>query len=184
MVRCGGTLEGTAFFRTLETPNMKPTPSRILVTALALGTLGVAFTATTTAAAEEKTVPTGRPYMGYTGTQWAMDYGITRGRCDGKAVAAALAEPAATPGAAAIALIAGLDLDPSDKACAAQALELLRNHRTARWNVGNGAHALTTGGDTVVNGLPCRPFVVSAKGRKILGTACQSQTGLWEVVRP
>lgn len=162
---------------------MKPTPSRFLVTTLVLGALAGAFTAAAPAIAEDKTAPSGRVYMGYTGTQWAQDYGITRGRCDGKAVSAALAEPAAAPGTAAIALIAGLDLDASDKACAAQALELLRNHRTARWNVGNGAHALTTGGDTVVNGLPCRPFVLSAKGRKILGTACQSQSGLWEVVR-
>lgn len=162
---------------------MNTTPSRILTSTLFLAVLGAAFCASTPAAAEEKAAATGRQYMGYTGTQWAKDYGITRGRCDGKAVAAAIAEPAGEPGSASIALIAGLDLDPTDKACAAQALELLRNHRTVRWNVGNGAHALTTGGDTVVNGLPCRPFVVSAKGRKILGTACQSQAGLWEVVR-
>lgn len=126
----------------------------------------------------------GRLYMGYTGTQWAQDFGVTRGRCDTKAVATALAAGSADAGSAAVALLAGVDLAPEDKACAAHALELLRNHRTARWNAGHGAHALTTGHDTVVNGLPCRPFILAAAGRKVLGTACQAQPGVWEVVKP
>lgn len=126
----------------------------------------------------------GRPYMGYTGTQWVQDHGITRGRCDTKSVSAALASSSAETAPTAIALLAGVDLAPENKACAAHALELLRNHRTARWNAGHGAHALTTGQDTVVNGLPCRPFILAAGGRKILGTACQAQPGVWEVVKP
>ena len=126
----------------------------------------------------------GRLYMGYTGTQWAQDHGVTRGRCDTKSVAAALASASGDGGPAAVALLAGVDLAPEDKACAAHALELLRNHRTARWNAGHGAHALTTGHDTVVNGLPCRPFILAAGGRRILGTACQAQPGVWEIVKP
>ncbi len=126
----------------------------------------------------------GRLYMGYTGTQWAQDFGVTRGRCDTKSVATARAASSADTGSAAVALLAGVDLAPEDKACAAHALELLRNHRTARWNAGHGPHALTTGHDAVVNGLPCRPFILSAGGRKVLGTACQAQPGIWEVVKP
>lgn len=150
---------------------------RPLILALALGLGGVAATAL--AAAQG-----GRLYMGYTGTQWTQDHGVTRGRCDTKSVMAALATSSADTGPATVAILAGVDLAPEDKACAAHALELLRNHRTARWNAGHGAHALTTGHDTVVNGLPCRPFILAAGGRKVLGTACQAQPGVWEVVKP
>lgn len=147
----------------------------ILTLALILGSLSAGAVAAAQGA---------RLYMGYTGTQWAQDFGVTRGRCDTKSVSAALSASSGETDRAAIALLAGVDLAPEDKACAAHALELLRNHRTARWNAGHGPHALTTGHDTVVNGLPCRPFILAAGGRKVLGTACQAQPGVWEVVKP
>jgi hypothetical protein len=158
-------------------PTMHNRISRPLILALALGLGG-------TSAAAFAAAQGGRLYMGYTGTQWAQDHGVTRGRCDTKSVAAALAASSADTGPSAVALLAGVDLAPEDKACAAHALELLRNNRTARWNSGHGAHALTTGHDAVVNGLPCRPFILSTGGRKVLGTACQAQPGIWEVVKP
>lgn len=124
----------------------------------------------------------GLMYMGYTGTQWAEDFGVTRGRCDRKAVAAALADPsAAQAGTARTAVLAGSDLEDADRACAAHALELVRNHRTVRWSAGGRAMALSTGGDTVANGLPCRPFVLFSGGKRTLGTACQAQPRLWEI---
>lgn len=124
----------------------------------------------------------GLMYMGYTGTQWAADFGVTHGRCDRKAVAAALADPsAAQAGAARTAVLAGSDLEDADRACVAHALELVRNHRTVRWSAGGHAMALSTGGDTVANGLPCRPFVLVRGGKRTLGTACQAQPGLWEI---
>lgn len=126
----------------------------------------------------------GLAYMGYTGTQWGEDHGITRGRCDTKAVSDVLAASSTDPDALRVAILSGIDLAPVDRGCAAHALELLRNHRTVRWNAGSGPHSLTTGGDTVANGLPCRPFILVTRGRKVLGTACQAQPGVWEVLKP
>ena len=124
----------------------------------------------------------GHMFMGYTGTQWSEDFGVTRGRCDRKAIAAALADPAAAqPGGARIAILSGSDLDDVDRACAAHALELARNHRTVRWTAGGHPLALSTGGDTVSNGHPCRPFVLVHRGKRVLGIACQAQPGLWEI---
>lgn len=128
---------------------------------------------------------TQRPtYMGYTGTDWQRDFGITRGRCDREAVAAALGTPeAASAGTPPVAVLAGLDIDGPDRSCAAQALELLRNHRTVRWQGKAGRFSLTTGRDAVVDGRPCRMFVLVTGGSRRLGTACQTTPGIWELVR-
>lgn len=124
----------------------------------------------------------GHRFMGYTGTQWAEDFGVTRGRCDRGAIAKALTDTAsAQPGGARTAVLTGTDIEDADRACAAHALELARNHRTVRWTSGGHAMALSTGGDTVANGLPCRPFVLVHRGKRTLGTACQAQPGLWEI---
>lgn len=150
--------------------------------ALALAAM-LALPAGATAAGEkQRDAAAARLYMGYTGTQWAEDFGVSRGRCDRGAIATALADAAsAQPGGARTAVLAGSDLDDADRACAAHALELARNHRTVRWKSGAHAMALSTGGDTVVNGLPCRPFVLVHRGKRTLGTACQAQPGLWEI---
>ncbi|MBI1395321.1 MAG: hypothetical protein GC151_05010 [Betaproteobacteria bacterium] len=122
-------------------------------------------------------------YMGYTGTTWAHDYGITRGRCDRQGVAAGLAAPtAATPGGSPVAVLAGLDVDSVDRACVAHALELSRSHRTIRWTGAKGRYSLTTGQDTVVKGMPCRLFILRTSHRRILGTACHTGRGVWEMV--
>jgi hypothetical protein len=125
------------------------------------------------------------PFMGYTGVEWADDFGITRGRCSREAVGKALADPrAATPGQSPVAVFAGLDLDDADRACAAHALELARHGRTVRWSAGKRQVSISIGDDAVANGLPCRPFTVRTSGRTTRGLACQAQVGVWEVTTP
>lgn len=122
-----------------------------------------------------------RTFMGYTGSEWSTDFGVTRGRCDRKAVQQALADPGtATPGASPVAVLAGVDLEDADRACAGQALELARNRRTVTWSAGSRKHSLSTGADAVAKGMPCRPFVLHSGGRTTRGLACQAQRGVWE----
>jgi len=124
-------------------------------------------------------------YVGYTGVEWADDFGITRGRCSRDAVGKALADPrAATPGQSPVAVLAGVDLDDADRSCAAQALELARAGRTVRWSAGKRPVSISIGDDAVANGLPCRPFTVRTVGRTTRGLACQAQVGVWEVTQP
>ncbi|MFO1321699.1 MAG: hypothetical protein U1F52_18975 [Burkholderiales bacterium] len=154
-----------------------------LVVTLAIAVLAGAGPAEARARKGGADASDGPMYMGYTGNRWSEDFGVTRGRCDRKGIAAALADPAAAqPGGARTAILSGSDLEEdADRACAAHALELARNHRTVRWSAGGHALALSTGGDTVSNGLPCRPFVLVHRGKRTLGTACQAQPGLWEI---
>ena len=80
-------------------------------------------------------------YTGYTGTKWERDYGLINGRCDRRAVAAAIGPSAGTvfsanTGQGKVAVIAGAIIDavigskvgaspdPIDRSCLAQALEL------------------------------------------------------------
>jgi len=127
----------------------------------------------------------GARYVGYTGVEWADDFGITRGRCDRAAVTRALADPrTAVPGQSPVAVLTGVDLEDADRACAAQALELARHGRTVRWASGQRRLSISIGDDAVANGLPCRPFSVHGAGRATRGLACQAQVGVWEVTRP
>ena len=149
-----------------------------------IATLSLILSCTTTAHADPSGKDAAAGYVGYTGHHWSHDFGVTKGRCDRSAAAAALSEASATePGGSAVAVLSGLDLPDADRACAAHALELARNHRTIRWKTDKGSAALTTGRDMVVSGLPCRPFVLQYKGKRILGTACQAQGGVWEIQR-
>jgi len=125
-----------------------------------------------------------RDFVGYTGTHWQDDFGIARGRCDRKAVATALAEPAAASEeeSARVAVLAGLDLPDSDRACVAHALELSARRHPVRWKSDAGkALAFRAGTDLVLNGLPCRQFVIDGAGKAGRGTACQAQPRLWEI---
>jgi hypothetical protein len=125
------------------------------------------------------------PFVGYTGVEWADDFGITRGRCSPDAVGKALADPrTATPGQSPVAVLAGVDLGDTDRACAAQALELARHGRTVRWSSGKRQMSIFIGDDAVANGLPCRPFTVRTGSRTLRGLACQAQVGVWEVTTP
>ena len=125
-----------------------------------------------------------RDFVGYTGTHWQDDFGIARGRCDRKAVATALAEPAAASAeeSARVAVLAGLDLRDSDRACVAHALELTNARRPVRWTSETGkALTFRAGSDLVLDGLPCRQFVIDGAGKAGRGTACQAQPRLWEI---
>lgn len=124
-------------------------------------------------------------YVGYTGRLWTTDFGISRGRCNRAAVEKALADPAAaTPGNAPVAILAGLDLDDTDRACAALALELARNRRTVAWSSGSARHVLTASRDAVHDKQPCRGFVLritGASARTVRGLACQPEAGVWSL---
>lgn len=163
--------------RSAEAPAtvVAPSPRHLLLAVF------VALTVQAGPSFARKTVPTEQTYMGYTGVTWTADYGVTRGRCDQAAIGKALSDPrTATPGQSPVATFAGVDLADVDRACAAQALELVRHGRTVRWKTAS----IAVGRDTVVRGLPCRPFVLHAGGRTTRGLACQAQRGVWEVTKP
>lgn len=132
-----------------------------------------------------KTAPADATYVGYTGVIWTADYGVTRGRCDQAAIGAALADPrTATPGQSPVATLAGIDLADTDRACAAQSLELARHERAVRWTSANRSVAMSIGHDAVARGMPCRPFVLKVAGKTTRGLACQAQPGVWEITKP
>ncbi|MCU0868322.1 MAG: hypothetical protein MUF30_01790 [Burkholderiales bacterium] len=127
--------------------------------------------------------PAPAPYVGYTGTLWNVDYGVMRGRCDRAAVATALGDPkAAVPGQPPVALLSGVDADGADRACAAHAIELLRNGRTVRWKGTGGTMSVTPMRDTVSGAQPCRDVVLRGLGKPQRATACSTEAGVWQLV--
>jgi len=139
-----------------------------------------------TAATSSRSTPAAGNYLGYTGTPWSRDYGVTKGKCERAAVVSALAGPAdAASEHGALAVLAGLEIDDADRACAAHALELARNHRTVAWRGTGKRYALTPSKDVVSGGLPCRRFALrSASGDKVKtlrALACQTRPGSWQL---
>jgi surface antigen len=149
-------------------------------------------------------------YVGYTGTRWERDYDISSGRCNRDAIGAVLGGLA---GAAVgsqigdgsgrtVAIIAGTalgaligsrigrSLDDKDRACVGHALEIGKPGQNVAWqNASTGVlYTLVPGEVRKSNGGTCRPFtLVAAKGRdksSQQGLACQSKTGVWEMVKP
>ncbi len=134
---------------------------------------------------ETRNVPAAGTYIGYTGTPWARDYGVTMGKCDRAAVALALNDPAnAASDQATVALLAGPAINDVDRSCAAQVLELARSHRTVTWKGSGQRFAVTPLQDAVSKGLPCRRFVLRVTGeraRTVRALACQTQPGIWQL---
>lgn len=123
------------------------------------------------------------PYIGYTGAQWSVDYGVMRGRCDRGAVGAALGDPkAALPGQPPVALLSGIEADGTDRACAAHAIELVRNGRTVRWKGSAGSVSITPLRDTVSGAMPCREVSIHGLGKLRRATACSAELGVWQLV--
>ena len=117
----------------------------------------------------------------------ASDYGVLRGHCDSVAVGAALANSREE-----VATLVGTalprDMDPRDRACAGQALELTGRRRTVTWT--NGAtgvrHRVTPTRSFRRGGTRCRDFVAvavsSGRVRELRGAACRSGDGEWAIL--
>jgi len=147
-------------------------------------------------------------HVGHTGYEWDVDYGVTAGTCNRKAIATVLGGVtggyianrvadgdnrtiATIIGAAAGALIGnriGRALDAADEACVGHALELADGGRPVRWtNESTGvSYQVRPGEDRMRNGVACREFdILASRGddrSSSHGLACQSARGVWEVV--
>jgi surface antigen len=142
-------------------------------------------------------------HRGYTGAEWADDYGVTRGRCNtdtvltalGAATGAVIGNRVAADGDRAVATIVGAiiggvvgnkvgdALDESDRACMGQSLELAPVGRTVVW-----INPQTRVGYRVrpVRDLAegCRVFEYGVDGRQggvLTKTACRASTGHWSI---
>jgi surface antigen len=142
-------------------------------------------------------------YVGYTGTAWPRDYGITAGRCQtdvilgvaGAAVGGAIGAQVGDGAGRTVAVLAGAalgaivgasigrSLDRTDEACIGHALELAAPGQTVRWTSATGVnYALTPvrsrGGD-------CREFKLTsaAGGKSATGTriACRGPDAVWKL---
>lgn len=151
-------------------------------------------------------------YQGYSGKKWDKDYGILQGRCDakslgetlGKTVGGAIGAKVGDGQGREVAVIVGeilgqvvgnrvlgdmRDIDATDRACLAQALELAKGGQRVAWTnpVNKARYLLTPQGVTNRDGRQCRDFSVSVDnaGRKetVTRSACASAAGSWEIAR-
>jgi surface antigen len=145
-------------------------------------------------------------YVGYTGTAWPRDYGITTGHCNREEIGAVLGGAAGAVignrsseehrvvatilGAAAGALIGGAigrELDEADRGCVGHALEMGEAGRRITWtNTRTGvAYVLVPDAGKKAKGKACRGFDLTAtRGKKKeqrRGNACQGAAGNWEI---
>lgn len=146
-------------------------------------------------------------YQGYTGREWAKDYGVFSGRCHREAVGAVIG--GAVGGVIgnrvgdeehkAVATIAGIvigavigakigrEIDEGDRACMGHALELVKNGQTVTWtNKQTGmTYRLTPLRDRVVEGRACREFEtrLSADAKNVLtrNLACRIDGDVWQI---
>lgn len=147
-------------------------------------------------------------YVGYTGKKWDHDYGIIGGQCNREAVGAVLggvaggllgsqvgsgsgrkiAILAGTVAGAVIGAQIGRDMDRTDQACIAHALELTANNRHVNWVSSDNrtTYVLTPVRGFKDNGQTCREFDLRAtRDRRTefgRGKACQSAEGAWRIV--
>lgn len=149
-------------------------------------------------------------YVGYTGRQWAYDYGIRSGRCDRDRSRVATAVGAVAGGVIGskvgdqdnplIAILAGAaiggligneidkELDDDDRRCFGHSLELLEDGRRVRWDGArpNLYYSLTPSGRFERDGRVCRRFslVRDWDGKKIKreGRACRYGEGEWRLI--
>jgi surface antigen len=145
-------------------------------------------------------------YVGYTGTQWERDYGVTSGRCNREEIGAVLGGAAGAVignrssdehravatllGAAAGALIGaaiGREMDEGDRGCMGHALEMASAGQRITWtNAKTGvSYVLVPDAGKKMKGKACRGFVLTGtlKGKKEerRGKACQTAAGSWDL---
>jgi surface antigen len=148
-------------------------------------------------------------YVGYTGTRWERDYGVSEGRCNRDAIGAVLGGVAGgvigsrvgdgsgrvvatVVGAALGAFIGsriGRSMDDRDRDCIGHALEVGSAGRNVVWqNAATGVnYTVVPGGASKSGSGTCRNFTLVALtgGKKTSqqGVACQSTPGVWQVAK-
>jgi surface antigen len=147
-------------------------------------------------------------YVGHTGYEWDLDYGVQSGHCDRRAIGTAIGgvtgalianrvadenrTVATLIGAAAGAFIGnriGRNFDKADEACLGHALEVGAMGQPVRWtNDTTGvSYQVVPGADRKRNGSPCREFsfMAAAGSEKSTrtGLACESERGMWQVMQ-
>lgn len=145
-------------------------------------------------------------YVGYTGTAWERDYGVSSGRCNREEIGAVLGGAAGAVigsrtsdehrtvatllGAAAGALIGaaiGRDMDEGDRGCVGHALEIGTAGQRISWtNATTGvSYVLVPDAGRKSKGKACRGFVLTGtlqgKREERRGKACQSAAGRWDL---
>jgi surface antigen len=145
-------------------------------------------------------------YVGYTGTKWERDYGVTSGTCNREEIGAVLGAAAGAVigsrssddhrtvatilGAAAGGLIGaaiGRELDEADRGCVAHSLEVGEVGRRITWtNARSGVtYVLVPDAGKKLKGKACRGFTLTAslgkKKEQRKAKACQSAAGRWEI---
>ena len=145
-------------------------------------------------------------YVGYTGTKWERDYGVSSGHCNREEIGAVLGgvaggaigsrtsddhrAVATIVGAALGALIGsaiGRELDEADRGCIGHALEIGEVGRRITWsNPKTGVtYVLMPEKGNKSNDKACRNFVLTAKlGKKQEQrhrSACLNGPGRWEI---
>ena len=148
-------------------------------------------------------------YVGYTGTRWERDYGVSEGRCNRDAIGAVLGGVAGgvigsqvgdgsgrvvatVLGAALGAFIGsriGRSMDDRDRDCIGHALEVGSAGRNVVWqNPTTGVnYTVVPGGASKGGSGTCRNFTLVALtgGKKTSqqGVACQSKPGVWQILK-
>ena len=148
-----------------------------------------------------------RYYVGYSGSQYARDFGIEQGSCNREEIGSVIGGVvggvvgnrvadredrvvATILGTAVGALIGakvGRDLDARDRGCLGHALELGASGKKVSWtNDETGVlYELVPGSGDRRNGVVCRNFVLNSiiDGRRYSrrATACQKQSHVWEL---
>ncbi len=147
-------------------------------------------------------------YVGYTGKKWDRDYGVVQGRCNREAVGAVIGAVAGgavgsqvgkgsgrqvailvgTIAGAVIGAQVGRDMDQTDRACVAHALELAGDNKRVSWPSADkrATYLLTPLKGFSRDGRPCREFTLTAtsSGQRETskGRACQTAEGTWQIV--
>ena len=145
-------------------------------------------------------------YTGYTGRQWADDYGVSTGHCNREAVGAviggvvggAVGSAIGEGDGRAVAIIIGTvigsfighkigqDLDNTDRGCLGHALELGSQQRPVTWfNPNNGLNYTVTPLDGFSSGgKKCRNYTLNVRGDDINDSkherACLISDGTWK----
>jgi surface antigen len=148
-------------------------------------------------------------YVGYTGRQWADDYGIRQGRCDrnrshlatavGAVAGGVIGAEVASDENKLIAILAGAaigavigneidkELDDDDRRCFGHSLELLEDGRRVQWDGARRGmlYTLTPTGRFERDGRVCRRFTLvrdySGKQIRKQGSACRFGEGQWRM---
>lgn len=141
----------------------------------------------------------GATFVGLSGLHYSSDFGVAAGHCDRAALDAVVvaAADAAERERANVATIAGnevaawmrwkigREMEPGDRVCIGQALELAAPAQPVLWSEDGVTFEVVPGDEQRTASGICREFVLSAvnQGHRALrhSIACQWQPGVWEL---